>query len=392
VLAAKGDTGATGSTGATGAGYGGSSTTSFAVGTGSKAFTTQAGLAYQVGNYVRAASAAGGANFMEGAVTAYSGTTLTINVTKTGGSGTHTDWNFSVSGVPGAGDILSTNNGGDFANADTTLANLHGLSFGASQSLTPSQQQQARQNAGVPAVGQCRLTKSGSNLLLSPLGGNLLTINGVQCIVPAAGVTLAPTGLTAGTAYFIYAFMSSGTMTLEASTTGHVTDTSAGNKGAEIKSGDSARTLVGMAQIVSGPAWADTLTQRFVISWFNRRAIPLQQTGRVDTGTTIGSGLGDRTGSNHCEFLTWADEAVTAKSNAVVRNASAASMGSAVNFDGVTTGPQKFVDVGATSTDSDNSVDFVTTLSEGSHYLTWFGSASAGSGRAFVSNMAVIRG
>jgi hypothetical protein len=116
--------GATGLTGATGPGYGGSSTTSLAIATGSKAFTTQAGLAYQVGNYVRAASAAGGANFMEGPVTAYSGTTLTINVTKIGGSGTKADWNFQVAGAPGTGDLLSTNNLSELTNKTTAIDTL----------------------------------------------------------------------------------------------------------------------------------------------------------------------------------------------------------------------------------------------------------------------------
>jgi hypothetical protein len=38
---------------------------------------------------------------MEGLVTAYSGTTLTINVTATGGSGSHADWNINLVGQPG---------------------------------------------------------------------------------------------------------------------------------------------------------------------------------------------------------------------------------------------------------------------------------------------------
>jgi hypothetical protein len=121
--------GTQGVTGAPGAGYGGVSATSFTVGTGSKAFTTQAGLAYQVGNYVRASSAANGANYMEGPVTAYSGTTLTINVTKIGGSGTLNDWAFAVSGAPGAGDLISTNNLSDVSNAGTARSNL-GLAIG----------------------------------------------------------------------------------------------------------------------------------------------------------------------------------------------------------------------------------------------------------------------
>lgn len=124
LIPSKGDTGATGATSATGAGYGGTSATSFAVGTGSNAFTTQAGLAYQVSNDIRASSAASGANFVEGAVTAYSGRTLTINVTKTGGSGTHTDWNFQVAGAPGTGDLLSTNNLSDLASTATARTNL----------------------------------------------------------------------------------------------------------------------------------------------------------------------------------------------------------------------------------------------------------------------------
>lgn len=116
--------GPTGATGATGPGYTATSTTSLAVGTGSKAFTTQAGLAYSTGARVRAASAANGANFMEGLVTSYTGTTLTVNVTLTGGSGTLADWNINLAGQPGTGDLLSTNNLSDVANTATAFANI----------------------------------------------------------------------------------------------------------------------------------------------------------------------------------------------------------------------------------------------------------------------------
>lgn len=103
----QGIQGVQGATGATGAGYTATSTTSLTIGTGSKAFTTQAGLAYTVGARARASSAANGANYMEGLVTAYGGTTLTINVTQTGGSGTLADWNINL-----AGDVGATGNTG----------------------------------------------------------------------------------------------------------------------------------------------------------------------------------------------------------------------------------------------------------------------------------------
>lgn len=79
----------------------GTSTTSLAIGTGSKAFTTQAGIGFALGTRVRAASD-DGVKIMEGEVTAYTGTSLTIDVDYTEDSGTHADWNLSIAGARGA--------------------------------------------------------------------------------------------------------------------------------------------------------------------------------------------------------------------------------------------------------------------------------------------------
>jgi hypothetical protein len=118
-----------GAVGPSGAGYGGTSTTSLAIGTGSTTFATQSGYAYQAGNYIRASSAADGTNYMEGTITSYGGTSLVLNVTKTGGSGTKTDWTFSLAGTPGAngagsGDMLAANNLSDVGNKKTSKDNL----------------------------------------------------------------------------------------------------------------------------------------------------------------------------------------------------------------------------------------------------------------------------
>lgn len=115
--------GATGLTGPTGPGYGGTSTTSLVIGTGSKAFTTQAGLAYTNGARVRASSSANPTNWMEG-IAAYSGTTLTINVDKTNGSGTIASWNLNAVGEPGAGDLSSANNLSDLSDPTAARGNL----------------------------------------------------------------------------------------------------------------------------------------------------------------------------------------------------------------------------------------------------------------------------
>lgn len=82
--------------------YYGTSSTSLSIGTGSKVFTTQANKLFGVGRYVIAVSAADTTNFMYGMVSAYSGTSLTVSVSATGGSGTKTDWIIYIAGGPGA--------------------------------------------------------------------------------------------------------------------------------------------------------------------------------------------------------------------------------------------------------------------------------------------------
>ncbi|XUM21077.1 hypothetical protein ACRAVF_27325 [Bradyrhizobium oligotrophicum S58] len=67
------------------------SSTSFAIGTGSKAFTTSAGLTISTTQRYRVYSLGNPANWMAGKAT-YSGTTFTLTVDATGGSGTFTDW------------------------------------------------------------------------------------------------------------------------------------------------------------------------------------------------------------------------------------------------------------------------------------------------------------
>ena len=78
------------------------STTSLAIGTGSKAFTIAAGLGFNAGDYVLATSNADTTNYMHGQIASYSSTTLTVTVTSIGGSGTKTDWTIRLSGVAGA--------------------------------------------------------------------------------------------------------------------------------------------------------------------------------------------------------------------------------------------------------------------------------------------------
>lgn len=80
----------------------GTSTTSVEIGTGSKSFTTQSDKFFGVGTWLLITSDTDETDYMHGQVTAYSGTSLTVDVTNIGGSGTLDDWTIRVSGTRGA--------------------------------------------------------------------------------------------------------------------------------------------------------------------------------------------------------------------------------------------------------------------------------------------------
>ncbi|MBB3997194.1 glycine-rich domain-containing protein [Aureimonas pseudogalii] len=80
----------------------GTSATTQTISAESKTFTTQAGKAYGAGSRVAITSdGAPDARIMNGLVTAYSGTALTVAVDATTGGGTFTDWTIRLSGLTG---------------------------------------------------------------------------------------------------------------------------------------------------------------------------------------------------------------------------------------------------------------------------------------------------
>lgn len=172
---------------------------------------------------------------------------------------------------------------------------------------------------GIPIFGQCRLVKSGANIVLQPYNGNRLTINNSICLIPTAGVSLAPTGLVPSTLYYIYAFMNGGAMALGASATGHATDA---NTGIEIMSGDPTRVLVGMAYVITGPAFIDTATRRMVASWFNRRRVELFFASGVDFPSSSAAAVNINTFQS-LEFLSWVGETVATSLNIPVKHSGA---------------------------------------------------------------------
>lgn len=230
---------------------------------------------------------------------------------------------------------------------------------------------------GMINYGECRLTKSGDNLLLAPLNGNRITINGSVCTIPSAGVTLASTGLTPTSLYHIYVYMDGASLAMEASATVSATDAVTGVR---IKSGDPTRTLVGMAIPTTGPAWVDDINRRYVVSWFNRRSINCRA-GLASNTSNSGTAANELSTGLRINFLLWPDEAASFTFDGFASNSTLSAVTRTyLSLDGAL---QDGVSVAANNVADQLlplSVSAVVSGSQGAHYITPFVSVSAGTG------------
>jgi len=112
--------------------YNSTSTSSVAIGTGSKTFTTaDSDKPYQAGTPLRIADAAAPeTNFLDCIVTSYSGTTLVVDVFGFAGSGTISDWTINIGGAKTVDGTLPIAQGGTGATTASAAADNLGLGTG----------------------------------------------------------------------------------------------------------------------------------------------------------------------------------------------------------------------------------------------------------------------
>jgi hypothetical protein len=157
------------------------STTSQTIGTGSKTLTIQAGKAFQVNQEALIYETSNNANAMLGQVTAYTGTSLTMSVTSTNGSGTHADWTVvlwpsnAAAGIAppvGTGNVTgpgssTTGHVATFADSTGKVLQDGGTIVGGPNSITASMLANAAIAFGVGML---------NGTLVASVAGNALTV------------------------------------------------------------------------------------------------------------------------------------------------------------------------------------------------------------------------
>ena len=157
------------------------STTSNTIGTGSKSFTTaDNSLPYQEGTPLRISDGAAPAtNWMDGIVTAYSGTSLTVNVVSYAGSGTLTDWDINIGGggTSYTGTLPIAQGGTGATTAGAAATNL-GLGTGDSPTFAGATITGAFTSQGIDdnATSTAMTLDSSNNLLVSKSSSSLSTV------------------------------------------------------------------------------------------------------------------------------------------------------------------------------------------------------------------------
>lgn len=252
-----------------------------------------------------------------------------------------------------------------------------------------------------PSLASGVLTVSSTTQInFGPKNGNLIQIAGNYFQIPGAGITanntsvfvngVAAQNLAASTLYYVYVFNNSGTPTINfSSTTGHVVDTTAGNVGVEIMSGDNTQSFVGLIRTDAASHFQDSGSQRFCASWFNRLNKGLISTPANTTTTSITPA--DVSGGSILELLVLQGEGSACS---VMSNASNSSPGSfgliRGGLDGTTgiTG-QVFTFVLAANAGTISATGF-NNLSEGYHTYGLTAQSSVGTNTFSLNNNTVV--
>jgi hypothetical protein len=253
------------------------------------------------------------------------------------------------------------------------------------------------QVAGVaPSCGRLAYSST-TALTFTPYNGARIRIAGVDYDIPTGGIAglantsifidgVGSSNLAADTTYYIYAFLNSGTVTADYSTTAYTSDTTAGNVGVMIKTAVASRTLIGMCRTNSSSQFADSVTQRFVLSWFNKLQMPMKNHFTATRSTTSLSYV-EVNSEIQLKFITWSNIMVTLSISGAGYVTTGGSMWTSIGVDSTTTAQDTWTFMSGTNSQAQACTHFGT-YSEGYHYATLLGKVSVNTANWYMPSNA----
>jgi len=215
---------------------------------------------------------------------------------------------------------------------------------------------------------------STTQLRFARRNGKRIFIEGAWYDIPSAGALLSNSGLSANTTYRVYAFVSGGVVTLEASVDARATDTTWGH---QIRTGMPSRTLVGMCRangstqfydVVAGTPQGQSIG---VLSWFNRRRKVARSVSASGYSTAAAPWVEVNSGLQLL-FLTWSDSTIrmSADGTAVQSAASLQLCYLGLGYDSVVSPAAQSYCMASNAHAGVAHAENAFTGSEGHHYLT----------------------
>jgi hypothetical protein len=242
---------------------------------------------------------------------------------------------------------------------------------------------------------------SATQLKFVPYGGTLIKVAGTLYTIPAAGITIANTGvyvsgvagqnLAANTVYYLSLFVNSGTLTAHFGTIGHSTDTTAGNAGVEIVTGNNLYSVIGLVRTNASSQFQDTADFRGVLSWFNRRNLMLAGASTGGTGTTSAS-MVEIASAARVYFLNWADEAALVGVSGSILSGAVGTGGCQPGYDGAAIGQTAFATINNTNWWGGGTTWLPINTTEAMHYITVMGQGGGVTMKFHVACYGRIRG
>lgn len=242
---------------------------------------------------------------------------------------------------------------------------------------------------------------SATQLKFVPYGGTLIKVAGTLYTIPAAGITIANTGvyvggvagqnLAASTLYYLSLFVSGGTLTAHFGTTGHSTDTTTGNAGVEIVTGNNNYSIIGLVRTNASSQFQDTADFRGVLSWFNRRNRILSGASTGDASTTSASML-EIAAAARVYFLNWPDEAAIVGVSGSMLSGAVGTGGCQVGYDGAVIGQTAFATLNNANWWGDAATWLPIDTTEAMHYITVMGQGGGVTMKFRTACYGMIRG